>query len=333
MEKTALSGRDLLAALAVVLIWGTNFVAMKMALHNFTPLQLGAARYVFAVLPLLLFIRPPKLAWQWVVLYGLAQGVGQFGLLFLALQVGMTAALASVLVQTQVFFTALFSFALLAERPSRALLGGLLLAALGLCCFAVNYLQPALAATANATAATTTALGFVLCLGAAAMWAVSNIVVRRAQRATPGFAVLPFMVWSSLVPILPFIALSLALDAPASRWHWTAAPWSSWLAVAYLGWMATILAYALWTGLLKRHAVNRVAPFSLGVPLIGIATGMLVLGDVVTAWQWAGIALVVAALACVVFGERWLKSRANSGPKAGRSVAPPTAAPAPHSTT
>ena len=302
MNRTPLSGRDLAAALCVVLIWGTNFVAMKLALHDLTPFQLGAARYLFAVLPLIIFIRPPRLHWKWVVLYGLAQGVGQFGLLFIALQVGMTAALASVLLQTQVFFTALLSFALLGERPGRALQGGLFLAALGLACFAMNYLAPQLAGTAAKGA-----LGFLLCLGAAAMWATSNIVVRRAQQSTPNFEVLPFMVWSSLIPILPFVALSLAFDAPASRWRWMAAPWSTWVALAYLGWMATILAYALWTGLLKRHAVNRVAPFSLGVPLVGIATGMALLGDVVSRWQWAGITLVVAALVCVLFGERLLR--------------------------
>ena len=302
MNRTTLSGRDLAAALCVVLIWGTNFVAMKLALHDLTPLQLGCARYVFAVLPLLFFIKPPRLHWKWVVLYGLAQGVGQFGLLFISLQVGMTAALASVLLQTQVFFTALFSFVLLGERPGRPLQGGLILAALGLGCFAMNYLAPQLAGTAA-----TTALGFVLCLGAAGMWAASNIVVRRAQQSTPAFEVLPFMVWSSLIPILPFIALSLAFDAPATRWRWMAAPWSTWLALAYLGWMATILAYALWTGLLKRHAVNRVAPFSLGVPVVGIATGMLVLGDVISAWQWAGSAFIVAALVCVLFGQRLLR--------------------------
>lgn len=305
INRTPLSGRDLAAALCVVLIWGTNFVAMKLALHDLTPLQLGAARYVFAVLPLVLFIKPPKLHWKWVVLYGLAQGVGQFGLLFIALQVGMTAALASVLLQTQVFCTALFSFLLLGERPSRALQGGLVLAALGLACFAMNYLPPQ-AAGKN----TTTALGFLLCLGAAAMWAASNIVVRRAQRSTPQFEVVPFMVWSSLIPIAPFIALSLAFDAPASRWHWLSAPPSTWAALAYLGWMATILAYALWTSLLKRHAVNRVAPFSLGVPLVGVATGMLALGDVISPWQWAGTALVVAALACVLFGDRLMRKLA-----------------------
>ena len=303
MTQSKLTGRDLIAALGVVLIWGSNFVAMKFALRDFTPLQLGAARYVFAVLPLILIVRPPQMHWKWVVLYGLMQGVGQFGLLFIALQIGMTAALASVLLQTQVFFTALFGFAFLHERPNRPLQIGLGLAALGLVCFAMNYVLPQ-----GATHAATTVGGFVLSLGAAAMWAVSNIVVRRAQRSTPNFAVLPFMVWSSLIPILPFIGLTLLFDAPATRWRWLAAPWYDYVSVAYLGWIATILAYTLWTGLLKRHPVNRVAPFSLGVPVVGLLAGMSVLGESVTAWQWLGVALVVLALACVLFGGRWLPS-------------------------
>lgn len=297
MNQTRLSGLDLISAIGVVLIWGTNFVAMKLALHDFTPLQLGAARYVFAVLPLILFVRPPKLHWKWVAGYGLCQGVGQFGLLFIALQVGMTAALASVLLQTQVFFTALFGYVLLHEKVGKPLRAGLCLAALGLACFAMNYLHPQ-------GAGATTALGFALSLAAAAMWAASNIVVRRAQRATPHFEVVPFMVWSSLVPVLPFVVLSLLFDAPSTHSKWLAASWSSWASIAYLGWVATILAYALWTGLLKRHAVNRVAPFSLAVPVVGLATGMLALGETVSGWQWAGIALVAASLVCVLFGAR-----------------------------
>ncbi|MBC7456499.1 MAG: EamA family transporter [Massilia sp.] len=297
----SLGARDYLAALGVVLIWGTNFIAMKFALHDLTPFQLGAGRYLLAIFPLILFVKAPRLAWKWVVLYGLFQGVGQFGLLFLSLHVGMSAALASVLLQTQVFFTALFGFVLLRERASAALLAGLALAALGIGCFAMNYLSP------GASAGGTTAAGFVLCLGSAAMWAASNIIVRRAQRSTPDFDVVPFMVWSSLVPIIPFVLLSLAFDAPATRWSWVAAPWSTWVSLAYLGWFATILAYALWTGLLKRHPVNRVAPFSLAVPVIGISSGMLVFGDVIQGWQWAGVALVVASLMCVMFGARFAR--------------------------
>ncbi|MFA9215826.1 MAG: EamA family transporter [Sphingomonadaceae bacterium] len=304
-HSTSLSGRDLLSALLVILIWGTNFVAMKIGLRDLTPFQMGAGRYLFAVLPLILIVRPPQLPVKWIIAYGLCQGVGQFGLLFLSLKIGMSAALASVILQTQVFFTAFFSVVLLGERVSRALQGGLLLAALGLACFGVNYLAPAAASLGGAT----TLGGFVLCLAAAAMWAASNIVVRRAQQATPQFDVISFMVWCSLVPILPFIGLSLAFDDPATRWHWLQAPFAAWAALAYLGWMATILGYALWTRLLKRHPVNRVAPFSLGVPVVGISAGMLLLGDTINGWQWAGIALIVAALATVMFGGRWLERR------------------------
>jgi O-acetylserine/cysteine efflux transporter len=297
------STRDLVSALFVVLIWGTNFVAMKVGLHDLTPFQMGAARYIFAVLPLILFVRPPKLPVKWILAYGMCQGVGQFGLLFLSLRVGMSASLASVLLQTQVFFTAFFGFVLLHERASRALQAGLVLAAFGLVCFGMNYVEPG-------HAGGTTIGGFILTLAAAAMWAASNIVVRRAQQATPQFDVVSFIVWCSLVPILPFIGLSLAFDDPSTRWHWTAAPFTTWIAVAYLGWMATILGYAMWTRLLKRHPVNRVAPFSLGVPVVGISAGMLALGDIITGWQWAGIALIVASLMCVMFGGRWLDRRA-----------------------
>lgn len=307
MRPAVLSGRDLAAALVVVVVWGVNFVVMKFALRDFTPFQLGAARYVFAVLPLLLFVRPPAIPWKWLALYGLFQGVGQFGILFLALKVGMTAALASVLLQTQVFFTALFGFVLLHERASRPLQAGMVLAALGLACFALNYLAPAGAGIGAAT----TLAGFVLTLGAAAMWAMSNIVARHVQQGGAAYAPMAFVVWSSVFAILPFVLLSWLFDPEATRWQWTQARASSWLAVAYLGWVATILGYSLWTGLLKRHPANRVAPFSLGVPVVGLTTGMLVLGEAITPWQWAGITLVAAALICVLSGSRWRAAKAD----------------------
>ena len=302
-----LTGRDLVAVSAVVVIWGLNFVVMKLALRDFTPFQLGAARYVFAVLPLLLFIRPPPIARKWLLMYGLFQGVGQFGILFFALKVGMTAALASVLLQTQVFFTALFGFVLLHERANRQQQAGMLLAALGLGCFVLNYVLPGgtreiVTADANSNVNVTTLSGLLLTLCAAAMWAASNIVARRAQQTSSDYSPVSFVVWSSSVAVLPFVVLSLAFDAPDVRWQWLQARASSWAAVAYLGWAATIVGYSLWTGLLKRHPANRVAPFSLGVPVVGLATGMLVLNETITPWQWGGVALLAAALACVMFG-------------------------------
>lgn len=85
------------------------------------------------------------------------------------------------------------------------------------------------------------------------------------------------------------------------------APLVAWLAAAYLGWVATIMAYAMWTTLLKRHAANRVSPIGLGVPVVGIAAGMLILGERVSTWQWAGVACVAGALVFVLFGDRILR--------------------------
>jgi O-acetylserine/cysteine efflux transporter len=295
-DSGALAGRDYAAALCVVLVWGTNFIAMKLGLREMTPFQLGAGRYLFALLPLVLFVRPPAIAARWVLLYGLFQGVGQFGLLFLALRAGMSASLAVVVLQVQVFFTALFGRLVLGEKVGRDLQAAMLVAALGLACFCADFVQ------GGKTELTLAAL--LLNITSGAMWAASNIVVRIARREAPQFEVLPFMVWSSMVPIVPFVLLSLAFDPPTAQVDWRALSGTAWASMAYLGWFATILGYAMWTGLLKRHPANRVAPFGLAVPAVGIAAGMLVLGDTITPWQWAGTLLVVVSLALVVLKPR-----------------------------
>lgn len=297
--------RDLIAAAAVVVIWGLNFVAMKVALREFTPFQLGTLRYVFAVLPLLFFVKPPALRLHWVLASGLAQ-LGQFAFLFMALSRGMTAALASVLMQTQVFFTTLLGVLLLHERLSGTMRAGLLFAALGLACFGANFLGGG-----GATGAVTLA-GLVLNLIAAAMWAVANVVARRAQIAQPEYDALELVVWMSLVPILPFAALSWAFDPAATHWSWVQASAQAWAAVAYLGWFATVVAYALWTWLLKRHATSKVAPFSLAVPLVGLVAGIALLGEHVSAWQWAGSACVLSACVASMLGPRIAQWRLGS---------------------
>ena len=161
-------------------------------------------------------------------------------------------------------------------------------------------------------------MAMFLAVALTAMWAASNIVTRKAQESSTGFDPLALVVWGSLVPIVPFLLLSLWLDPVERRWTWLDAHWSSWLGAAFLGWVATAGAYGMWTGLLKRYPANRVAPFSLGVPVVGLTAGMLVLGESINGWQAAGIALVVAALACVMFGPalagawRRLRSRPRS---------------------
>lgn len=292
-KNTDLAATDLAAALGVVVIWGLNFVAMKYALHDFTPFQLGFWRYAFAVFPLMLFVRKPKLSWGWLAAGGLTQ-LGQFTFLFLALHVGMTAALASVLMQTQVFFTTLLGLMFLRERLTAPMVAGLGLAVAGLACFAMGFVG------GNAVHGAATGAGLLLNLLAAAMWALSNIVARRAQMAQPGFDAVQYVVWMSLVPLAPFAALAWWAEPAATRWQWLHASAGAWASVAYLGWLATVAAYGAWTWLLKRHPAGRIAPFSLGVPVIGLAAGTLLMGETITHWQWLGSACVVLALAVVV---------------------------------
>lgn len=304
--KTDFSGLDLAAILGTIVIWGLNFVAMKYALHDFTPFQLGFWRYAFAVFPLLLFIRRPRLSWGWVVAGGLTQ-LGQFTFLFMALHVGMTAALASVLMQTQVFFTTVLGLLFLRERLTLPTVVGLVLALLGLSCFAMNALGgPALASSPSTLA------GLLLNVLAAAVLAASNIVTRRAQLAQPGFDAVQYVVWMSLVPLPPFAALAWYAEPAATHWQWLHASAGAWASVAYLGWLATVAAYGAWTWLLKRHPANRIAPFSLGIPIIGLAAGMLLMGERVTHWQWLGSACIVSALAVVICLPSWL-ARLKSG--------------------
>jgi O-acetylserine/cysteine efflux transporter len=300
----ALRTSDLVAVLAVVFIWGINFVVMKLGLAYFTAFQMGAGRFLFAFLPLALWVRLPAVRVRWLLAFGLAQGVGQFGFLFVALQVGMTTALASVLMQTQVFFTALLGMALLRERIGRPLQFGLGFAGAGLGMLGMSVLL-------TGQAAGVTGWSLLLNLAAAAMWAMANIVVRKAQQESSGFDPVGFVVWSSAFAVPPFIALSLVFDAPQAHANWVAAPWQGWVQIAFLGWIATVLANGLWTRLLKRYPANRVAPFSLGIPLVGLSAGIVLLGERVTALQWGGAFLLVCALLCVLLGPRLMQRGAG----------------------
>ena len=222
------------------------------------------------------------------VSYGLAQGLGQFGFLFLGLRLGMTAGMASVVMQTQAFFTLLLAVAFLGERARAMQWAGLAMALSGLVIIAAGHGEGALQMTLA---------GFVLTLCAAFMWAVSNLVVRKAAQSTPGYAPLPFVVWSSLVPIIPFWLLACLQDGPQEVARQLASlDIKAALAVLYLALLATLLAYSLWTRLLQRHTAGKVTPYSLLVPVIGLVAALLVLGEHPSPLQWWGTAAVLCGM-------------------------------------
>lgn len=287
MTATRLSRRDAVAIAAIVLIWGSNFVVMKWGLRGLSPMLLGALRFAVAGLALLVLRRGPPLPWRFLVAYGLAQGLGQFGLLFMGLQLGMTAGMASVVMQTQAFFTLLLAAPLLGERTRPRQWLGLTVALAGLV---------AIAAAHGEGPGQMTLIGFLLTLGAGLMWAVSNIVGRLAVRHSD-YDPLAFIAWSSLVPVLPFLALDAWQQGPAAtlaQLRGLSGPTA--LSVLYLGLLATLLAYSLWTRLLKRHAPSQVTPWSLLVPVVGLAAAAAAFGERPLPLQWLGSGAVLLGL-------------------------------------
>lgn len=294
MTAPGLSRGDYLRALCIVLIWGSNFVVMKLGLRGLSPTLLGALRFGAASLPFLLFVPRPKLPWRFVVLYGLAQGFGQFGLLFTAIHLGMPAGMASLVMQTQAFFTLILAAPLLGERARANQWAGLAVAAVGLATIASAH---------GDGPGQMTLVGFVLTLAGALMWALSNVVVRFAGRAAPDYDPLALIVWASLVPVLPFLAVAGLVDGVDASLHTLGSMgWREAGAVLFLALPATLVAYTMWTRLLKRHAPAKVVPFSLLVPVVGLWAAALVFDERLQAAQWAGAAIVLLGLLINQFG-------------------------------
>ncbi len=284
-------------ALVVTALWGFNFVVIAVGVHDVPPLLLACLRFILAAFPALLFVKKPAVSWPMLVAYGLFLGVGQFGLLFTAIKVGAPAGLSSVILQAQAFFTALLAVFFLGERFRWNNALGLLIAGSGLVLMGWTKTDDGLASVPWA--------GLAMLLVAALMWAVANVLARKMGKVDT----LGLMVWSSLIPPLPLLALSYWLEGPeaiaASLTHFT---WLSAGSVAYLAFLSTLVGYGLWNWLISKRGASAVAPFSLLVPVFGVSSSWLVLGEVFTPGHWLAAGLILAGLAIHVFGGRLVKA-------------------------
>ncbi|MGW6203283.1 EamA family transporter [Streptomyces sp. NPDC055089] len=298
--------RPLHIALAVLVaaLWGVNFVVIELGLDHFPPLLFSALRFLVAALPAVFFVGGPKVAWKWIVGVGLALGVAKFGLLFIGMDRGMGAGLSSLVLQVQAVFTALFAALVLGERPGKAKLLGMTVALSGIGVAAVDE------------GASGPVLAFVLVIAAAACWGVSNVLTRRA--APPDS--LNFMVWVSTVPVLPLLGLSLLFEGwERDRDALAALDWSGAAIIVYVAWVVTIFGFGAWGFLLSRYQASSVAPFTLLVPVFGMSSAALLLGESVSPLRWCAAALLVGGVALTSL----------AGARRARAVAPQTPEPAP----
>lgn len=293
IRSRSLKPRDAVSALISALALGLAFIAIKIGVREAPPLLLTALRFIFAAVPAVFFVPPPKARVQLVALYGALIGVGLFGLMFLAIAHGMPAGLASLVIQLQAFVTVFLAWALFGERPNRVQTIAASLALAGILVIGSARLGGA-------------SLGpFLMIIAAALCWGAGNIVGKRAGRVD----MFAFTVWSSLAAPLPLLALSLVFEGPHAIAALAHPSLTLALCVAALAYGATIVGFGLWSRLLAHYPAAEVAPFALLIPVVGMISGWLVFGEPLSPAEFAGALLVMAGLSFNVFGQKWLARR------------------------
>ena len=295
-KSYSLPASHLLLALAIVAVWGTNFVVIKLSLAAFPPFLFAALRYTFAFLPLVFFVPRPKTSWVNLCIYGLAVGVGQFGVLYFAINGRISPGLASLVIQTQVFFTIGFAMFFAKERLRTYQMLAVLVAMTGLGIIALH------------TDATTTFLGLALVVFTGFSWGVANTVSRRAGSIN----MLAYVVWASAFAIPPLFAISFLFEGGWEHMNisLTSAPVGAWAGVLWQSWGNTIFGYSAWAWLLSKHPAAVVAPAPLLVPIFGMGAAAYFLGESLPPWKILAAGLVIVGLIINLFWpniERSLK--------------------------
>ena len=282
MNRTSLTPLHLAMAVAVMAVWGTNFVVIKHALAVLPPLTLATLRFIAVLLPMVFFVKRPAVSWANLAAYGALIGAGQFGALFVALRTDVTPGLASLLMQSQVFFTIGLSMMLTGERVKGYQIAALLLAVAGV----VVILQH--------TDGSITPLGLGLLLVAALGWAGGNMVSRAAGKID----MLGYVVWASLFAIPPLFALATIFEGwPAMTAGVRVAGPSIWAVVAWQAIGNTMFGYGVWGWLLARYPAATVAPMALMIPVFGMGASAWLLGEPLQDWKLIAAALVMSGLA------------------------------------
>jgi len=277
----------LLWAVFVAAIWGFNFVVTKVGLGSFPPLLLTALRFAFAALPTLVLKRP-DVPWRPLAVTGLTLFAGQYCFLYVAMSHGMPPGLASITLQIQACFTMLLAAATLGERPQLRQWAGAAVALAGL------------AAIGSTVGGDVTALGLGLTILSALSWAAGNLMLKRMPRPADGrpIRMLNLIVWLSLVPIAPTLALSLGFEGPERiMTALTHAGWLGFGALFYIVVFSTLVGFGVWGRLLSLYSASTVAPFSLLVPIFGALSAALVFHESFGPARLAGMALIMSGLA------------------------------------
>lgn len=297
-----MSGRHVLLALAVVLVWALNFLVIRLGLRELPPLFFAGLRFTITALPAVFLIGRGGMPWRLILGAGACIGVGYFSLLFVGMQLGMPSGFAALVSQGQVVFTVFFAMAVLGETPTPLQAGGMLVALAGLGLAGLERMG------------TMNPWGLWLVILAALFWGLGNVVIKRLARghAVDGFRL---VLWMSLVPPIPNFALSFWLEE--GQWsHLTGMGGSGLFALLYTAYASTLFGWGAWAWLLRKYSAPQVAPFSLLVPVVALGMSVFWMDETVSVRLALGAFLLLTGVALTVC-EPWLARWRAWGMQAG----------------
>lgn len=284
----------LLLLLLVIIIWGLNFIFVKLGLEEISPLLLCALRFFLASIPAVFFIKPPAVPLRIVAAYGLVMFGLQFGFVFIGMNVGMTPGMASLIMQVQVFFSMFFAVLLLGERPSIGQVVGALVSFMGIGLVAMHF-------DSNVSL-----LGFILILAAAASWGVGNLITKKIKTTN----LISVVVWGSFVACLPMFILSLIFEGPQSIvTSYNHLTWKGIGSLLYIVYASTWVGYGIWNWLIGRYPVGMIVPFTLLIPVVGILSSVLILGEPFQLWKLVSGLLVISGLCINIISTRFFMAK------------------------
>ena len=285
IDMKPITGRDLALAVAITAVWGFNFVVIRIGVDVIPPLMLSAARFLFAAIPLVFFVPRPVMPFGTFLGIAIMLGIFSFALLFIGIDVGLSPGIASLVLQSQVFFTAAFAVIFFGETIARHQVSGIAVAFFGI------------AILVYTSGVDGTILGLLVVIGAAISWAISNLFMKRSSQVN----MWSLMVWLSLVPPIPLFILSLKFEGlDANVLAWENLDMLRIGAVLYLAFAATVFGFGGWAMLIARYGAGRIAPFSLLVPVFGMAASALVLGESFDSLRMSAAVLILCGLALTI---------------------------------
>ncbi|MGO1191786.1 MULTISPECIES: EamA family transporter [Vibrio] len=296
-----MNARGLALILLVVFVWGINFVIITIGIKDVPPFLLAGLRFSLVAFPLMLFLPKPTIPFRWLFSYGITMSFGQFSFLFYALYVGMPSGQASLLLQMQVFVTAILGVLIYQDTLNRwQLFGGIMaLTGIGLLLYGVIETDISI-------------LGYLLTFCAACSWGVGNICNRHISIQYKGTNMLQLVVWGALIPIIPFFTFSLLFEDHQHIIHAITEPsLTSILALLYLSIVASLFGYSVWGMSIAKYGTANVVPFALLVPVIGLLSGWVILDEILNSIQFVGCAVIIIGLCVYSLNQKliqWLQA-------------------------